>query len=393
MNHPTIAVFGASGEIGSRLVLTLLQRGFKVRVFVRNSVGPQLGRLPVDALDIRRMQTSDPKKMTEDLNGIEIVINTVIDKKPYANKSEQVNKNHFATEMIVTAAREAGVKRFIHLSSIVAAPAKLTAEVLANPHLYSTDQDWYTLAKIDSEKVVEQTSGDMKYVIIRPGIVYGQGLAWSAVAFMRSRQFTIKLPKLSDATCHAIQIDDLVDLIISTIDRPQPASLIYGISPEVVSWADFYQQHAQAAGLEAKIDLVEMPELITHITTEQPPSFFQRTLYWIMPSPFLAPLAKIGAFARLAAQIRERVTPLSYNPIPNEPITKGPLWPASSEAQMYSSNARLTDRDCGQEAGFRYTRTLTAGAKMAAIWWLAQYSELDDGELDLIKAVKTSISL
>merc|ERR1711965_997303 len=81
-----------------------------------------------------------------------------------------------ATRNFIDAAKEYNVRRFVHISSIVAYGNSATGELDEN-HPVHADGGSYVLTKLASEHAVlaATVNSTMELVIIRPGDVYGPG--------------------------------------------------------------------------------------------------------------------------------------------------------------------------------------------------------------------------
>jgi len=124
-------------------------------------------------LDIIHADASDSASLATAFAQCDVVINCIIDKTPGLVDQQLVKKNVEVTQAVLRACETAKVRRYIHVSSIVVLPPNVTPNNIQNPWTYSAEQDWYTQAKIQTEKVVHGYSGSVEISIVRPGIVYG----------------------------------------------------------------------------------------------------------------------------------------------------------------------------------------------------------------------------
>src|ERR1700753_2945197 len=114
-----VTVFGGSGFVGRNLVRSLAKRGFRVRVAVRR---PDLAQYLMTAGavgQIHGMQANlrYPDSIAAAVEGAEIVVNLVgVLHESGRNTFDAVQA--FGPGAIGRAAKSAGVKRFIHMSSL-----------------------------------------------------------------------------------------------------------------------------------------------------------------------------------------------------------------------------------------------------------------------------------
>jgi uncharacterized protein YbjT (DUF2867 family) len=150
----TILVAGATGETGRIIVNKLINRGFIPRVLVRDPGGARkiLGAVPkIFKGDVREYDTLVPA-----LEGVDVLISAVGTRTPVGkNCPKRVDYQGVAN--LVKAAGEAGVQRFILISSVAVThpdhPLNRFGRIL----------DW----KRAGEEALQNSS--LCYTIIRPG--------------------------------------------------------------------------------------------------------------------------------------------------------------------------------------------------------------------------------
>src|SRR5438046_2928996 len=132
-----IAVTGASGEIGARLVQNLHFAGRAVRALLRRP-SPRLARwgdIPTAVADL-----GDRAALRQAVAGADAVIHCAVDKDTSLPDAALVKRNVVACENLLAACAEAGVRRVVHVSSISVLPPRLRQEALAEPTHYSTER-------------------------------------------------------------------------------------------------------------------------------------------------------------------------------------------------------------------------------------------------------------
>ena len=144
--------------------------------------------------------------------------------------------NTAGTLNLAKQAAEAGVKRFIFISSI-----KVNGEytLLNNPFRADDDmapQDPYGISKAEAEQGLRDIAKNtgMEVVIIRPPLVYGPGVKANFAAIMKLASLGIPLP-LGGVTKNRrslVYVDNLVDLIITCISHPKAANQTFLVSDD-----------------------------------------------------------------------------------------------------------------------------------------------------------------
>ena len=172
-------VTGATGFVGTRLVERLLADG--VQVVVAGRRRPAMGHPGCVAeflnFDLSRVTELHPSALT----GVDCIYHLaarVHVMRPGAVDEQQFNElNVRATQRLAATAVQAGVRRFVYLSSI-----KVNGERTANRPFTALDEpapeDAYGRSKLAAEqalKVLAKQAG-LQVIIVRPPLVYGPGV-------------------------------------------------------------------------------------------------------------------------------------------------------------------------------------------------------------------------
>lgn len=130
-------------------------------------------------------------------------------------------------------AAEAGVKRFIYLSSI-----KVNGERTIPGQPFTADaepapEDAYGLSKLEAETGLKEIASEtgMDLVIIRPPLVYGPGVKGSFATMINLVRKGLPLPLGRVHNKRSlVALDTLVDLILTCIDHPAAANEVFLVS-------------------------------------------------------------------------------------------------------------------------------------------------------------------
>lgn len=150
-----------------------------------------------------------------------------------------------------------GVRRFIFISSI-----KVNGEGTPLDQPYSADDvpsplDPYGISKHEAElglMRLAETTG-LEVVIIRPVLVYGPGVKANFLSMMRWLHKGIPLPLSSIHNLRSfVALDNLVDLIITTLHHPAAANQTFLVSDgEDLSTPTLLRQMAAALGIRSRL--------------------------------------------------------------------------------------------------------------------------------------------
>ncbi|PID44727.1 MAG: nucleoside-diphosphate sugar epimerase [Proteobacteria bacterium] len=170
-----VLVTGANGHIGANVVRALLEKGHRVRAFIRESADRRgLEGLQIDYVHGDIM---DSKAVCSAAEGCDAIIHLAAVYKTIAKTPEEIVEPAITgAENIFHAANKAGIKRIVYTSSVA------SVGFSDNPNHLRTGNDWnenahnpYYIAKTRSEKKAQALSKefDIHTVVICPCIVTG----------------------------------------------------------------------------------------------------------------------------------------------------------------------------------------------------------------------------
>jgi hypothetical protein len=295
--------------------------------------------------------------------------------------------NITACQHLLAACRNNRVARLIHLSSIVVLPPRVTPEVTSRTFEYSREKDWYTRAKIATELRVLAARNHLEVCVVRPGIVYGPYMAWSRVAFWRLANFRVCLPdpRSCISRCYAVHAADVAALIHRCIrHQGMLPPLIHAVSPERLSWHDFYTEHARAVGMQDSTEPCPLSVLRSQVVAAQEP-LLSRSIRWLGACPLLDPARSSPWFRSVATRVKASLPTPPSAPVHSQARARGigtnPLWPSDFELKMYSSSGEFTPAQSGMDVGFSYRVRFADGCREAADWWMYRLPDLRPSDL------------
>ncbi len=257
-----VLLTGATGFLGCSLVVELVNRQFNVLAAVRRLTDflPEIVQQEVIT------ELSADTYWQSSLQDIDVVIHCaarvhIMNDKVSDPLSEFRAVNVDGTLNLARQAVEAGVKRFIFISSI-----KVNGEVSRDGYPFKADDkiyvtDPYGLSKYEAEQgliaLAENTS--MEVVIIRPPLIYGPGVKANFHKLLSWVDRGLPLPFAAIQNKKSfIALDNLVSFIIHCIDHPKAANEIFLISDGGdVSTPELLRKVANA--FEKKVMLLSVP--------------------------------------------------------------------------------------------------------------------------------------
>jgi nucleoside-diphosphate-sugar epimerase len=210
----TLAITGGTGFVGAHLLRVAGDFGVRVRALTRR---PQPAQAHVDWVSGHLANPGDLCRGVDAVIHIAGVINA-------RTPAEFAAGNVDGTRTMLAAAREAGVRRFIHISSLAAREPALSA---------------YGASKAKSEAVV--TESELDWTIVRPPMVYGPGDRETLAIFRMVRSGVAALP--ARGRFSMIHADDLARALVALVDAPAA----HGLTLEPDDGVD--RAHAELAAL------------------------------------------------------------------------------------------------------------------------------------------------
>lgn len=251
-----VLVTGAAGFVGSALVRRLVADRLQVRAVVRRA--PELLDPEVDW--VVGCDLGGEIDWAALLAGVDAVVHLAglahqVGRQGHGRTAEFMFQNAEITRRLATAARLAGVRRFVLLGSVAAigphdrSPISESAD--ARP-----DTD-YGRSKLAAEReVVRELDGSgTSWVILRSPLVYGPGNPGNMDRLLRLIMRRLPLPFAGiDNLRSFVFIDNLVDAILVTLRAPQSFGGLFFVDDGTrYSTAGLCQALATAARTEARL--------------------------------------------------------------------------------------------------------------------------------------------
>ena len=255
---PSVLVTGANGFVGRAVVDKLLACGFDVRAAVRQSGA----RFPADVsvFEVGSIDAATDWRST--VAGATAVVHCAAHvhqlRETAANALSEFRKvNRHATEALAKQARDAGVSRFVFLSSI-----KVNGETTAADRPFRADDtprpsDPYGLSKWEAERLLRRIESEsaLKVVVIRPPLVYGPGVRANFRNMMDAVRRGLPLPLGAIHNRRSIvALDNLVDLVALTLRHDAAPGETFLVSDgEDLSTTDLLRRVGAALGRPARL--------------------------------------------------------------------------------------------------------------------------------------------
>ena len=258
-----VLITGASGFVGSAALRHLQAQGFDVRPMFRSIASAQAAgwNRPENTAIVPSL--SAKSDWSAALAGVHVVVHCAA--RAHVMRDEAVDPlteyrrvNVDGTLRLAQQAAAAGARRFVFVSSI-----KVNGEATFLDRPFKADdqpspKDAYGISKAEAEaglrSIAAQTG--MELIIIRPPLVYGQGVKGNFASMLRwvAQGWPLPLAGATQNRRSLVALDNLVDLIATCVQHPRAAGQVFLVSDgEDVSIAELLRRIAQAQGKRARL--------------------------------------------------------------------------------------------------------------------------------------------
>ncbi|UCH47841.1 MAG: NAD-dependent epimerase/dehydratase family protein [Betaproteobacteria bacterium] len=252
-----VLVTGATGFVGTHALERIAAEGHEILASYHR-------RPAVEKAGVRWVAMSDAGsagQLHELLTGVDAVLHLAgLAHLPRGHRdrtaAEFMRVNVDATLRIAQSAADAGVRRFVFMSSV-----KACGEVSVDRPMRETDrktpEDAYGVSKsVAEDRLAQLAAGTgIEHVVIRPPLVYGPGVGANFLSLLRWIDRGLPLPLASIRNRRSlIYVGNLVDAICACLFQPRAAGRTYFVSDdEDVSTPELIRQIAAALGRPARL--------------------------------------------------------------------------------------------------------------------------------------------
>ena len=245
-----VFVTGGSGYIGRNLIRRLVQDGYEVEALAR---GPA-SAAKVEALGARASlgDILDPDSLLAGMQGCQWLVHAAADTGHGAVEASQHHTNLAGTRNVCNAARAAGVRRAVHLSTeavlLSGKPLVLATEETPIPTRHAGR---YSASKAAAECVaLELNSIECPVVVVRPRFVWGRDDTTALpqlIAAARSGKLAwIGGGHYLTSTSH---IDNVVEGIVLALEKGRGGEAYFVTDGDPVEFREFVSKLLEHAGV------------------------------------------------------------------------------------------------------------------------------------------------
>ncbi|MBD6614626.1 NAD(P)-dependent oxidoreductase [Komarekiella sp. 'clone 1'] len=254
LKNKTLLITDIDEFIGLRTAELAIAQGMKVRGLHSTEQDKKAHDLGIDVIV---GNITDPTTAKKACQGVDIVLHTaqIAQEAGSINDFREINVG--GSINMAKAAKDAGVKTFVHLSSVMVYGFDYPDGVTESGPI-SGDNNPYCQTKIEAETALLElnASPDFGIIIIRAGDIYGPGsIPWIVRPIHMMRQKLFAYANDGKGVINHVYIDNLIDGIFLAIEK-EPYGEIFNITDgQETSWKEYFMRLAAMESLPAPLSL------------------------------------------------------------------------------------------------------------------------------------------
>jgi nucleoside-diphosphate-sugar epimerase len=221
-------VTGGSGFTGSYLCRALVDKGYQVKALVRKS--SKTDHLAELGIQLVEGDLADLNSLEGIIKDVDLVFHVAaLYRQEGVSKELFTRVNLDATRVLLDESIKAGVKRFVHCST-VGVQGEITNPPAPEDAPYNPG-DHYQVSKLEGEKLALSYFKENKIdgVVVRPVGIYGPGDTRFLKLFRHIYKGNFKMIGKGNVLYHLTFVEDLADGIILAGETPDASGNIYTI--------------------------------------------------------------------------------------------------------------------------------------------------------------------
>ena len=192
-----IALTGATGFVGRAVLLALLNAGHDVKVLVRR---PKVGQFP-EKVQVVEGDLANGRALAEFVKGADCVVHVAGAISAFS-REQFFQANSEGVQSIFSASKLAGVKHFIHISSLAARRPEISA---------------YAESKRGGEEFLQSRKGDMSIAILRPSAIYGPSDKATLPLISALQKKIALIPSTAKARFSLLHVRDFANVVVAAV--------------------------------------------------------------------------------------------------------------------------------------------------------------------------------
>jgi nucleoside-diphosphate-sugar epimerase len=244
-------VTGGSGFLGRELIAMLVAEGYEVRALARSPKAEDavraVGATPVHG------DLDDEAGLRQGMAGCGAVFHSAAMVALWGSREQAMHDNVGGTERVLAAARAAGVRRLVHISTeAVLADGRPIVDADENRPLPEKPIGIYPLTKgLAEQRVLAANGGGLDTMIVRPRFIWGRGdtsvLPQIAEAARQGKLVWVDGGRYRTSTCH---VKNVCQGAILAAERGRGGEVYFLTDGEPVEFRRFISALLRSQGVE-----------------------------------------------------------------------------------------------------------------------------------------------
>ncbi|MDR9433716.1 MAG: complex I NDUFA9 subunit family protein [Spiribacter sp.] len=240
MRIHSVCILGGSGFVGRQIANRLANTDIKIKVLTRHRERNR-HLLPIPNLELIEANIHNPDALREHLEGVDALINLVAVLNEENKPGRRFDDVHVKlVEHLVSACRDSGVKRLLHMSSLGAAPDAPSR---------------YQQTKGEGERIALAAGGDdFAVTVFKPSVVFGPSdgfLNTFASVLQKTPMMPLPTP---NARFQPVYVDDVAKAFEQSLEERNTFAQTYELGgPTTYTLETLVRYVAQLLGLRRVI--------------------------------------------------------------------------------------------------------------------------------------------
>jgi NADH dehydrogenase len=235
MKPLSICILGGTGFLGTRLVARLIKEGHRVTALSRDREQHK-HLLVLPGLTLENCDVYDEAQLSERFRGKDVVVNLVgiLNERGFGGGGFRRAHTEL-TQVVLQAARSAGVARLLQVSALKASPDA---------------PSYYLRSKGEAEKLIRESGGGLDWTIFQPSVIFGPGDSFlnRFAGLLGAIPLVFPLAR-PNARFQPVLVDDVIEALLRCLRGGASSRQTYQLGgPKVYSLREIVELVAKLTG-------------------------------------------------------------------------------------------------------------------------------------------------
>lgn len=258
-----VAITGANGFIGSHLAEAYAREGHEVRALVRAGRVPPTEVAALPGVSTVVVDYGDARDLRRALSGSDLVVHAAgATRAPPPARLRLMQANAGISRRIARIVAT-GASRLVFISSQAAAGPATAAHRPVRERDHPAPVEPYGASKLEAERAVAEELEAARWIVVRPGAVYGPRERDFVNLFRAARHGVAVHPGNRDQSIAIVHVDDLVRGIMAAAAAGKTScGRSYFLANEnPIAWRDLFALAARVCDSRVRLDL-QIPAVV-----------------------------------------------------------------------------------------------------------------------------------